>query len=325
MKLFKKPSAQIASAALIAVLFAGSALAQAWPQRPVKIVVPYAPGGNTDAIARLTAERLSAVMGQQFIVENRAGAGGAIAAEFVAKSPADGYTLFVAALSQFGPVPLTQKVNYDPLKDFAPVSNIGANAFVIAVSNNVPVTTLKEFVDYVKARPNTLNYGSGGSGSLTHLAGALFLNRAGIQMTHVPYKGGAPALADLLGGQVQMYAGSPSELIGHAKSGKVRLLGISSPKRNAQLPDVQAIAELYPTFSALTWNGLVAPAGTPPAVIDRLSQEMLKAMRDPAFLDRLSKIGVDPVVTTPAEFSESIRADYAMWREVIKATGLSVE
>ncbi len=325
MKLFKKPSAQIASAALIAVLFAGSALAQAWPQRPVKIVVPYAPGGNTDAIARLTAERLSAVMGQQFIVENRAGAGGAIAAEFVAKSPADGYTLFVAALSQFGPVPLTQKVNYDPLKDFAPISNIGANAFVIAVSNNVPVTTLKEFVDYVKARPNTLNYGSGGSGSLTHLAGALFLNRAGIQMTHVPYKGGAPALADLLGGQVQMYAGSPSELIGHAKSGKVRLLGISSLKRNAQLPDVQAIAELYPTFSALTWNGLVAPAGTPPAVIDRLSQEMLKAMRDPAFLDRLSKIGVDPVVTTPAEFSESIRADYAMWREVIKATGLSVE
>jgi len=124
---------------------------------------------------------------------------------------------------------------------------------------------------------------------------------------------------------VQMYAGSPSELIGHAKSGKVRLLGISSLKRNAQLPDVQAIAELYPTFSALTWNGLVAPAGTPPAVIDRLSQEMLKAMRDPAFLDRLSKIGVDPVVTTPAEFSESIRADYAMWREVIKATGLSVE
>lgn len=325
MKLTNNPLARIASAALIAMLFAGSALAQAWPQRPVKIVVPYAPGGNTDAIARLTAERLSAALGQQFIVENRAGAGGAIAAEFVAKSPADGYTLFVAALSQFGPVPLTQKVNYDPLKDFAPISNIGANAFVIAVSNNVPVNTLKEFVDYVKARPNTLNYGSGGSGSLTHLAGALFLNRAGMQMTHVPYKGGAPALADLLGGQVQMYAGSPSELIGHAKSGKVKLLGISSLKLNAQLPDVQVIAELYPKFSALTWNGLVAPAGTPPAVIDRLSQEMLKAMRDPVFLDRLSKIGVDPVVTTPAEFSESIRADYAMWREVIKATGLSVE
>lgn len=325
MKLLIQPLAKFASATIIAITLAGNVLAQTWPQRAVKIVVPYAPGGNTDAIARLAAERLTATLGQQFIVENRAGAGGAIAAEFVAKSPADGYTLFVAALSQFGPVPLTQKVNYDPLKDFAPVSNIGANAFVIAVGNNVPANTLKEFVDYVKARPNTLNYGSGGSGSLTHLAGALFLNRAGIQITHVPYKGGAPALADLLGGQVQMYAGSPSELIGHAKGGKVKLLGISSLKRNAQLPDVPAIAEFYPNFSALTWNGLVAPAGTPPAVIDRLSQEMTRAMRDQAFLDRLSKIGVDPVPTTPAEFSESIRADYAMWREVIKSAGLSVE
>jgi tripartite-type tricarboxylate transporter receptor subunit TctC len=316
---------RFAAATAVALAMAGSALAQAWPQRPVKIIVPYAAGGNTDAIARLTAERLTGALGQQFIVENRAGAGGAIAAEYVAKSPADGYTLFVAALSQFGPVPLTQKVGYDPLRDFAPISNIGANAFIIAVSNDVPVATLKEFVDYVRARPNTLNYSSGGTGSLTHLAGALFLNQAGIKMTHVPYKGGAPALADLLGGQVQMYAGSPSELIGHAKSGKVKLLGISSAKRNPQLPEVPAIAELYPKFSALTWNGLLAPAATPTAVVERVSQEMLKAMRDQAFLDRLAKIGVDPVVTTPAEFSESIRTDYAMWRDVIKSAGLAIE
>ena len=309
---------RITAAIAIALAPAGGVLAQAWPQRPVKIIVPYAAGGNTDAIARLTAERLTSVLGQQFIVENRAGAGGAIAAEYVAKSPADGYTLFVAALSQFGPVPLTQKVGYDPLKDFAPISNIGANAFVIAVGNNVPVATLKEFVDYVRARPDTLNYSSGGTGSLTHLAGALFLNQAGIKMLHVPYKGGAPALADLLGGQVQMYTGSPSELIGHARSGKLKLLGISSAKRNPQLPDVPAIAELYPKFSALTWNGLLAPAATPAAVVERVSQEMLKAMRDQAFLERLAKIAVDPVVTTPAEFSASIRADYPMWRDVIK-------
>ena len=317
------PLVPIAAASLMLLMV--NAMAQIYPQRTVKVVVPYVPGGNTDAIARLSGERLSSALGQQFIVENRAGAGGAIAAEYVAKSPADGYTLFVGALSQFGPVPLTQKVNYDPLKDFAPISNIGANAFVIAVSATVPVNTLREFVDYVKTRSNTLNYGSGGSGSLTHLAGALFLNRAGIQMTHVPYKGGAPALADLIGGQVQMYAGSPSEVIGHAKGGKVRLLGISSETRNSQLPDVPAIAELYPKFSALTWNGLLAPAGTPTAVVDRLSQEMLKALRDPVFLDRLLKIGVDPVVTTPKEFTDSIRADYVMWRNVIKSAGLAVE
>jgi len=303
-----------------------SALAQAkWPERPVRIVVPYAAGGNTDAIARLASERLTNAFGTQFIVDNRAGAGGAIAAEFVSKAPADGYTLFVAALSQFGPVPLTQKVNYNALKDFAPISNIGANGFVIAVHNSVPVKNLKEFIDYVKARPNQLNYGSGGNGSLTHLAAALFLQRAGIQMVHVPYKGGAPALADTLAGQVQMYAGSPSELIPHAKTGKLHLLGLSSPARNPQLPDVPTIAETLPGFKATTWNGLLAPAGTPPAVIDRLAQEMAKAFKDPVFLDKLARLGLDPVPGSPQEFGEAIRGDYAMWREVIKTVGLIIE
>ena len=310
---------------LLACALAAPAAAQDWPAKPVKVVVPYAPGGNTDQIARLAAERLTAALGQQFVVENRAGAGGAIAADYVAKQPADGYTLFVAALSQFGPVPLTQKVSYDPLKDFTPISNIGANGFVIAVNAALPVANLKEFVEYVKARPGQLNYGSGGAGSLTHLAAALFLHRAGLNMVHVPYKGGAPALADTIGGQVQMYAGSPSELIAHAKAGKLKLLGITAERRNAALPDVPAIAELYPGFKAETWNGLLAPAGLPRPVVDRLAQEMQKAMKDPAFLDRLAKLGLDPVPTTPAEFGASIRSEYAMWRDVIKAAGLAVE
>ena len=310
---------------LIACALATSAAAQDWPAKPVRVVVPYAPGGNTDQIARLTAERLTAALGQQFIVDNRAGAGGAIAADYVAKQPADGYTLFVGALSQFGPVPLTQKVGYDPIKDFTPISNIGANGFVIAVNAGVPVGNLKEFIEYVKARPGQLNYGSGGAGSLTHLAAALFLQRAGLNMVHVPYKGGAPALADTIGGQVQMYAGSPSELIAHAKGGKLKLLGITAERRNAALPDVPAIAELYPGFKAETWNGLLAPAGLPRPVVDRLAQEMQKAMKDPAFLDRLAKMGLDPVPTTPAEFGASIRSEYAMWRDVIKAAGLAVE
>jgi len=310
---------------LIACALATSAAAQDWPAKPVRVVVPYAPGGNTDQIARLTAERLTAALGQQFIVDNRAGAGGAIAADYVAKQPADGYTLFVGALSQFGPVPLTQKVGYDPIKDSTPISNIGANGFVIAVNAGVPVGNLKEFIEYVKARPGQLNYGSGGAGSLTHLAAALFLQRAGLNMVHVPYKGGAPALADTIGGQVQMYAGSPSELIAHAKAGKLKLLGITAERRNAALPDVPAIAELYPGFKAETWNGLLAPAGLPRPVVDRLAQEMQKAMKDPAFLDRLAKMGLDPVPTTPAEFGASIRSEYAMWRDVIKAAGLAVE
>jgi len=310
---------------LIACALATTAAAQDWPAKPVRVVVPYAPGGNTDQIARLTAERLTAALGQQFIVDNRAGAGGAIAADYVAKQPADGYTLFVGALSQFGPVPLTRKVGYDPIKDFTPISNIGANGFVIAVNAGVPVGNLKEFIEYVKARPGQLNYGSGGAGSLTHLAAALFLQRAGLNMVHVPYKGGAPALADTIGGQVQMYAGSPSELIAHAKGGKLKLLGITAERRNAALPDVPAIAELYPGFKAETWNGLLAPAGLPRPVVDRLAQEMQKAMKDPAFLDRLAKMGLDPVPTTPAEFGASIRSEYAMWRDVIKAAGLAVE
>ena len=322
-----KPLIRILLAAIAAapLTLTPPAQAQDWPQRPVKIVVPYAPGGNTDAIARITAERLTTALGQQVIVENRAGAGGATAADFVARSLPDGYTLFVAALSQFGPVPLTQKVNYDPLKDFTPIANIGANGFVIAVNPQLPVKDLKEFVDYIKARPGKLNYGSGGTGSLTHLAALLFLNRAGLDMVHVPYKGGAPALADTLSGQVQMYAGSPSELLQHAAAGKIKLLGITSDKRNAQLPNVPAIVELYPGFKAMTWNGLLAPANLPAAITTRLAAEMQKLMKDAAFLDRLAKLGLDPVPTTPASFAADIRNEYAMWRDLIKATGVVVE
>ena len=312
---------------LVAALLAVTtpATGQDWPQRPVKIIVPYAPGGNTDAIARITAERLTTALNQQVIVENRAGAGGATAADFVARAPADGYTLFVAALSQFGPVPLTQKVNYDPLKDFTPIANIGANGFVIAVHPGLPVSDLKGFVDHLKARPGKLNYGSGGTGSLTHLAALLFLNRAGLDMVHVAYKGGAPALADTLSGQVQMYAGSPSELLQHAAAGKIKLLGITSERRNAQLPNVPAIAEIYPGFKAMTWNGLLAPASLPPAITTRLAGEMQKLMKDTAFLDRLAKLGLDPVPTTPASFAADIRGEYAMWRDLIKSTGVVVE
>lgn len=313
--------AAIAACALIPL----STHAQEWPQRPVKMIVPFAAGGNTDTIARIVAERLSNAFGQQFVVENRVGAGGAIAAEFVAKAPADGYTLLVAAAPQIAIVPFMQKVSYDPVKDFAPVSNIGTNPFVLGVHISVPANSVKEFVDYVKSRPGEVNYSSGGNGSIGHLSGALFASRAGLKMTHIPYKGGAPAIADLVAGQVHMYFGNISELIQHSQSGKIKLLGISSEKRAPQLPDVPAIAETFPGFRTLTWNGLLAPSGTPRPIVERLSGEVQKAVRDPVVIDRLTKIGVDPLGSTPAEFARNIKADIALWRGAITAAGIKIE
>jgi tripartite-type tricarboxylate transporter receptor subunit TctC len=304
---------------------AGMAAAQQWPQHVVKIVVPYAPGGNADTMGRITAQWLTTSIGQQFIVENRGGAGGAVGADYVAKSVPDGYTLCVCALSQLAPVPLTQKVAYDPLKDFVPVANIGANGFVITITSKLPVTTLLEFVDYVKARPGTLNYGSGGNGSLTQLSAALFLHHVGLDMTHVPYKGGAQPLTETIAGQLEMYSASPSEVLPHLDTGTIRLLGISSDKRIPQLPGVPAIAEFYPGFRAVTWNGLFAPAGTPAAIVDRLATSIQLALKDPAFIERLDKMGVEPMPTTPASFDAEIKSEYDLWRGVIKDAGMLVE
>lgn len=299
--------------------------AQSWPNKPVRIIVPYAPAGNTDAIARLVAERLSNVFNQSFIVENKPGAGGATAAEYVAKSTPDGYTLFLAALSQFGPVPVTQKVNYDPLNDFTAIANVASNGFVIAVSAKLPINTLTEYVAYVKARPNKLNYGTGGTGSMTHLAPLLFLKRAGIEMVHVPYKGGAPALADLLSGQVEMYAGSPSELIPLMSSGRFKTLAITSLNRNPQMPNVAPISEFYPGFKAETWNGLLGPANMNAATVDKLSAEIQKLLKDPDVLMKLGKLGLEPVPTTPSSFQTDIKNDFLLWKDLIKSSQVVVD
>ncbi len=309
---------------LVAALAASAAGAQAWPQRPVKVVVPFVAGGNTDNQARIVSERLAAVIGQPFLVENRVGAGGAIAAEFVAKAPADGYTLFFAASPQFS-LPLMQKVNFDPYKDFVAISIVGTNPFVLGVHESVPAATVGEFVEYVKSRPGQLNYASAGAGTTTHLTGALFLVRAGLQMTHVPYKGGAQAVADLVGGQVQMYFGNASELIQHSKSGKIRMLGVSSDRRAPQLPDVPAVAESYPGFRTGTWNGYLAPAGTPKPIVDRLAEEIAKIVREPATADRLNRIGVEPLGNTPAEFADFLVRDAPVWRDAVKAAGIKPE
>ena len=299
--------------------------AQTWPQRPVKVIVPFTAGGNTDTQARIISERLSVALGQQFIVENRVGAGGAIAAEFVAKAPADGYTLFFAASSQIMIVPLIQKLNYDPLKDFAPISILGTNPFVLAVHISVPAKTLQEFIDYAKAHPGELNYSSGGTGSATHLAAALFASRAGLKMSHVPYKGGSQSVTDLVGGQIQMVLGNASDMIQHSKSGKIRLLAVSGEKRAPQFPDLPTIAEFYPGFRSGTWNGFFAPAATPRTVIDRVAHEVAKAARDPGIIERLNKVGVDALGNTPAEFAARIRSEAPLWRDAVNAAGIKQE
>ncbi len=316
---------RIVFVSLCAAFMSQLAPAQTWPQRPVRVIVPFPAGGSSDIQARIVSERLSVAFGQQFLVENRVGAGGAIAAEFVARSRADGYTLFWSATPQISVLPLVQKVSYDPLKDFAPISIVGTNPFILSVPVSLPVKNLKEFIDYVKARPGQLSYASPGTGTVGHLTPALFLARAGLRMTHVPYKGGTQAAVDLVGGQVHMYFGPPSDSIQHAKSGKITLLAVSSEKRLLQFPDLPAIAEFFPGFRTVVWNGLLAPAGTPREIVDRLAQEVVKATREPGVIERLNKVGVDPLSNTPAEFAELIKNDAALWRDAVDAAGIKQE
>ncbi|HEY6865244.1 MAG TPA: tripartite tricarboxylate transporter substrate binding protein [Burkholderiales bacterium] len=319
-----KPTKYLVLAAALS-LAASVVCAQDWPQHPVKVVVPFPAGGNTDVQARIVSGRLSNEYGQQFLVENRVGAAGAIAAEYVARAPADGYTLFFSSSPQISIVPLVQKVTYDPIKDFAPISIVGTNPFVLGVQESLPVEDLQGFVKYVKEHQGLLNFASGGTGSIGHLSAVLFLQRAGLVMTHIPYKGGAPAVQDLVAGQVQMYFGNASELLQHAKSGKIKLLAVSSEKRAPQLPDVPAVAEYYKGFRTITWNGFLAPTGTPKAVIDSLAREVAKIVHEPETREKLEKIGVDPLGNTPAQFAAFIRAEAPVWHQAVKAADIKPE
>jgi tripartite-type tricarboxylate transporter receptor subunit TctC len=304
-------------------VFSVNSYAQQWPQRPVKVVVPFPPGGVTDSIARITADWLTPRLGQPVIAENRPGASGAIAAEFVARSEADGYTLLSAATPQLAVVPHVQKISYDPLKDFAPVSILGTNAFALGCNEKMPSRNLSEFVAYVKERQGQLSFASAGSGSVGHLTMALFLARAGLKMEPVLYKGGGPAMADVLAGHVPCYFGNLNELIPHAGGGRVRVLAVSGERRAPQLPQVPTVAEQgYPGFRTMTWNGYVAPAATPRDIVERLAREIAAGCKDAAFVERLNKIGVDAVCSTPAEFSRAIKEDLGTWKEAVQAAGM---
>ena len=299
------------------------AQAQAWPQKPVKVIVPFPPGGVTDSIARITADWLTQRLGQAVVAENRPGASGAIAAELVARADPDGYTLFSASTPQLSIVPHVQKISYDAVKDFAPISIVGTNAFALGCNEKLPVASLKELVAYAKARPGQLSYASPGSGSVGHLTMELFLARAGLKMEAVLYKGGGPAMADVVAGHVPCYFGNFNELIPHSGSGRVKILAVSSAARAAQLPNVPTVAEQgYPGFRTMTWNGYVAPAATPREIVERIAREIGAGCKDAAFVGRLNKIGVDPVCSSPAEFAQAIRDDLQVWKEAVNAAGM---
>jgi len=308
---------------VLAVAIASSGQAQTWPQRPIKIIVPFAAGGNTDGIARMIAQPLSDAFGEPAVVENRPGAAGALATEAVARAPADGHMLLMATPTQFSILPATGKASYDPLKDFSPISVVGTNPYVLAIHPSIPATTLKEFVDYVRQQPNKINYSAPVFGGLSHLTMVLFLKRAGIEMIPVGYKGGSAPMTDLLGGHVPVYFALLSDVLPHATSGAVRLLAVSSERRVAALPNVPTVSEAgYPGFKALTWNGLVAPAGTPADVVGRIAQEVARAVRDPKHIERLAGFGVDPLGNRPEEFSAMIAADLTQWGEAVKIAGI---
>jgi tripartite-type tricarboxylate transporter receptor subunit TctC len=297
-----------------------------WPQRPIRLLVPFPPGGNTDGIARLTAERLTQALGQTVVVENRAGGNGAIAADALIKSAPDGYTLMMAAMPVLAILPSITKTSFDPLRDFTPISIVGSNPFVMAVHKSVPASNVREFADFIRKNPGKFNYASGGSGTVSHLSAALFAQRANLDIAHVSYKGGGPAVTDLLGGQVQMYFGNLSELAPHAAGGQIRIIGVSSLQRAKQLPEVPTVAESgFPGFKTLTWNGLVAPAGTPAAIVNRVAAAVKDMVAVSDNVTRLQQMGVDPIGDTPAQFAETLKADLAIWSEAARASKLKIE
>jgi len=308
---------------LLLSIWINASLAQSWPQKPVKVIVPFPPGGVTDSLARITADWLTQRLGQPVIVDNRPGASGAIAAELVARAEPDGYTLFSAATPQLAIVPHVQKISYDPVKDFAPISIVGTNPFALGCNRKIAAASLKQLVDYARAHPGELSYASPGSGSVGHLTMELFLARAGLKMEAVLYKGGGPAIADVVAGHVPCYFGNLNEILPHAGGGKINVLAVSGEARAPQLPQVPTVAEQgYPGFRTVTWNGYVAPAATPRGIVERVAREIATGCKDAAFVARLEKIGVDPVCGTPAEFERAVRDDLALWKEAVQAAGI---
>jgi tripartite-type tricarboxylate transporter receptor subunit TctC len=321
-----KESAALLATLATALACAPHARAQDYPNKPIRIIVPLAPGGTTDIIARLIGGRINDVLGQPVIVDNRTGAGGNIGNELAAKSPSDGYTLLMTAPPLVINAVLSKNPGYDPIKDFTPISMIASVPVVLAVHPSVPAKSVKELIALAKAEPGKYNFSSSGIGSTNQLAGALFSTMAGVKIVHIAYKGSAPAMLDLLSGQVHMQFSGLPPLLPFIKSGKLRALGIAGSKRTASLPDVPTIAEAgLPGYEATSWQGLSAPARTPERIVRTLHGAIVKIMALPEVQARIEEVGADPVGNSPVEFAKFIKSEFEKWGPIVRETGARAE
>ena len=310
-----------------ALLANAAAQSQAYPSKPVRLIVPFAPGGTTDVLARLVAQKLTDSLGQQFIIENKPGAGGNIGTELAVKSPADGYTLVMSFDGTMAINPNTYaKMPFDPQKDLVAVANVAQVPLLIVVHPGIAAKSIAEFVALAKASPGRINYSSAGHGSTGHLTGELFRSRAGIEIVHVSYKGGGQAVQDLLGGQIQMLVTALPTVEGHLKGGKLRALAFTSPKRVPGAPEVPTLAESgYPGIDVLSWYGILAPAGTPQEIVRRLNAEINRVLLAPEVRERLTALGAEPTGGSPEQFAQVIRVDTARWAKVVSDAGIRIE
>ncbi len=322
----------VRSTAALAALFTavtagvvpGLADAQTWPNRPIRLVVTFPTGGAPDILARLFSDK--AQLGQQVIVDNRPGAGGNIGAEFVAKSAPDGYTLVMGTVGTHAiNGGLYAKMPYDMVRDFSPVSLVASAPNLLVVNNNLPVKTVSDLISYMKANPDKLSFGSPGVGTSVHVSGELFKAMTGTAMTHVPYKGRQFAIPDLVGGSIQLMFDNMPSALPMAREGKIRAVAVTTLKRSASAPDIPTVAETIPGFEAVTWFAMFAPAGTPRAAIDRLHQEVLRVYRLPDVQERMQKLGLDAVLSTPEELSTYQAAEISKWGDVVKKSGARAE
>ena len=299
---------------------------QAYPAKPVRVIVPFSPGGATDIVTRVVAQKLSELWSQQVVVDNRAGASGNIGGELAAKSPPDGYTLFMTSGSIVtANQHLFRKMPFNPEKDLTAVTNVASGPQAIVVHPTFPTKTLKEFIALAKSKPGSLTYGSAGVGTQTHLAAENFLYTAGIDLVHIPYKGEGPAVVDLIGGQIFMVTPNLSAAIGFVQQGKLRALAVTSKERSKQLPDVPSASETLPGFENLGWFGFMVPSATPRPLIDRIQQDTVKALQAPDIRTRFEQLGMVPVGNTPGDFANAIREESVRWAKVIKQRKLQVE
>jgi tripartite-type tricarboxylate transporter receptor subunit TctC len=303
-----------------------SATAQNYPTKPIRMIVPYPPGGGTDIVGRMVAQKLSENLGQTVVIDNRGGAAGSIGSEIAAHSVPDGYSIVMGNVAPNAiNVSLYAKLGYDPVKDFEPVSLVASTPNILVVQPAFPAKTVPELITLAKAKPSSLNYPSAGLGSSSHLAGELFDNLAGVKMVHIPYKGGGPALIDLLGGQMQLMFATMPAAMPHVKSGRLRAIAVTSVKHSQTLPDLPTIGETLKGYDASTWYGVLAPARTPRPVVTSLHAEIVKILGVAETRERLLAQGFEPVGSTPAEFGNYIKSEIAKWGKVIKAAGIKPE